>query len=80
MYAIEFHTKIKNGLIEIPQEYWDRLHRVSRDDQVRVILLASENLLDKDEFEEDMISKLLTDPLHVPEFVPMSREDVHERS
>ncbi|MCZ7668652.1 MAG: hypothetical protein M5U34_16395 [Chloroflexi bacterium] len=44
MYAIEFHTKIKNGLIEIPQEYWDRLHRVSRDDQVRVILLASENL------------------------------------
>ncbi|MBE2223676.1 MAG: hypothetical protein IAF02_19200 [Anaerolineae bacterium] len=80
MYAIEFHTKIKNGLIEIPQEYWDRLHQASSDDRVRVILLTVENPSVNDELEEDMISKLLTEPLLVPEFVPMRREDVYERA
>ena len=37
MYAVEFLAKIKNGSIEIPEEYRTRLQK-----QVRVILLSDE--------------------------------------
>lgn len=37
MYAIEFQTTIKNGIIEIPEAYRGRLQ-----EQVRVILLGEE--------------------------------------
>lgn len=37
MYAVEFQTTIKNGMIEIPEVYRGRLHR-----HVRVILLDEE--------------------------------------
>ena len=37
MYAVEFQTRIKNGIIEIPEEFRDRFR-----EYVRVILLAEE--------------------------------------
>lgn len=80
MYAIEFDTKIKNGLIEIPQEYRDRLLIESKDEQVRVILLTSGVSIAKSAQDEDMIAKLLSNPLPVADFVPMNREDIHERA
>ncbi|HEX6386634.1 MAG TPA: hypothetical protein VF177_18345 [Anaerolineae bacterium] len=37
MYAVEFRTRIKDGTIEIPEEYRHRLR-----EQVRVIVLSEE--------------------------------------
>ena len=37
MYAIEFKTKIKNGIIKIPNEYIDKLK-----ENVKVIVLKNE--------------------------------------
>jgi hypothetical protein len=81
MYAIEFRAKIKNGVIEVPKDYWERLRQEAGDEQVRVILLASEHPeTEQGSADVDLIEQLLTTPLHIPGFTPLSREAVHERS
>ena len=81
MYAIEFHTKIKNGVIEVPKDYWERLRREIGDEQVRVILLTSERSgTSGAEMERDFIEQLLTNPLRIPDFTPLNRDETHERS
>ena len=71
MYAAEFVTKIKEGIIEVPE-----VHRERFKDTVRVILLSQEEGHDND----DIIATLLAHPLTVPDFKPLTREDVHARS
>lgn len=81
MYAIEFHTKIKNGVIEVPKDDWERLRREIGDEQVRVILLTSERSgTSGAEMERDFIEQLLTNPLRIPDFTPLNRDETHERS
>jgi hypothetical protein len=81
MYAIEFRTKIKNGIIEVPKDYWERLRQETRDEQVRVILLTSERAETREaDVETDLIEQLLTTPLRISEFTPLSRDEAHERS
>jgi hypothetical protein len=70
MYAIEFHAEIKNGVIEIPKEYRNYFK-----DNVKVILLAEEKLPQP----ADMIEQLVANPLNIPDFKPLSREELHER-
>lgn len=68
MYAIEFTARVRDGTIEVPDEYRGRLT-----DTVRVILM-----LEKSEQESpDIIDGLLKRPLQVPGFVPLSREEVY---
>lgn len=69
MYAIEFQTRIKDGVIEIPEEYRDRFRQI-----VKVILLAEEQPL-----QSDIIDQLLVQPIEVADFKPLSREEIHER-
>ena len=69
MYAIEFKSKIKNGVIEIPREYRNKLKET-----VKVILLAEEK-----EAAFNTIDKLLDSPLKVENFVPLTREEIYER-
>lgn len=64
MYAIEFHTKVKNGSITIPEEYRDQLKG-----NVRVILVAEESA---EKF--DMIEYLLANPLNIEGFKPLTRD------
>jgi hypothetical protein len=75
MYAIEFMTKIKNGSIEIPKEYQQRLREQTGDNTVRVIILAS----DRRPFV-DLIDELLANPIPVDGFVPFTRDELHERN
>ena len=70
MYAIEFRARIKNGLIEVPQEHRDKLR-----DEVKVIILA-----EKTEPNANMIEELLTSPLKLPHFKPLSREEIYGRT
>jgi hypothetical protein len=71
MYAVEFMTRIKEGVIEVPE-----VHRERFKDNVRVILLSEEEIQEND----DMIATLLARPLTVPDFIPLTREDAHARA
>jgi len=73
MYSIEFQTTIKNGLIEIPPQYRQSLGNLS--ESVRVIILVEE----AGKARENFIDRLLSQPLRVPGFRPMTREDLYAR-
>jgi hypothetical protein len=70
MVAAEFVTKIKEGVIEVPEAHRERFK-----DHVKVILLAEEETHENG----DLIARLLADPLDVPGFVPLTREEAHAR-
>lgn len=71
MYAFEFKTKIKNGMIEIPEKIRKKLKN-----NVKVILL-SEYLTDK---QSDVIEELLESPLKLTDFRPYNRDEIYDRS
>lgn len=70
MVTVQFKSKIKNGVIEIPRKYKGKLR-----DNVRVILktetpkVKSKNYLDT----------LLAHPIKVKKFSPMTREQMYAR-
>ncbi|QTA83223.1 Uncharacterized protein dnl_56190 [Desulfonema limicola] len=71
MYAIEFKTKIQNGIIKIPKKY-----RINLKENVKVIVLAEE----KKKKTYDLIENLLNSPLNIPAFKPMSRDEIYDRT
>jgi hypothetical protein len=70
MYAVEFQAKVKNGTIEIPAQYRDRIKQM-----VRVIVLA-----EADERTSNLIDQLLENPLRVKDFKPLTRDEMYARS
>ncbi|MEJ7576865.1 MAG: hypothetical protein WKF74_07660 [Pyrinomonadaceae bacterium] len=70
MYAFEFQAKPKDGRIEIPAEYQDKIAGT-----VRVIVLSAE----KSAATSDMIDRLLEHPIEIESFTPFAREEVYER-
>ena len=70
MFAIEFHTTVKNGIIKIPRQYLRNLTH-----SVRVILLVEET----SKTTANFIDQLLVDPVRVKGFHPLSREESHAR-
>jgi hypothetical protein len=67
MNAVEFQTDIKDGTIEIPVEYRDRVKGT-----VRVIVLSAEQSR-----PADMIDRLLAEPLKADRFRPLSRDEIY---
>ncbi len=67
MYAVEFRAKVKNGSIEIPSEYRDRLK-----DEVKVIVMA-----EAEDRTDNLIDRLLEKPLQVHGFRPLSRDEIY---
>ena len=70
MVTVQFKSKIKNGVIEVPRKYQGKLR-----DSIRVILKAetpkgkSKNYLDT----------LIAHPVKVKNFNPLTREQVYAR-
>lgn len=80
MFAIEFQSKIRNGVIEVPAEYRERLRRESGDDTVRVIVLTGEAAEERDRPDQpDMLYQLLNNPIRLTDFRPLKRDETHER-
>lgn len=77
MVAFEFTARIKDGVIEIPEKYRDRLRLESIDELVRIIVLTKES--DKLISESNLIEQLLANPLQISDFTPLSRDESHER-
>ena len=69
MEAIEFKTKIKNGMIQIPRKYSRKLG-----DSVKVIILT-----DLPSKNRDIIDELMETPVKIDSFTPLTREDIYER-
>jgi hypothetical protein len=67
MNAVEFQAKIKDGAIEIPLEYRNRVKGT-----VRVIVLSPDLVQ-----EPNLIDRLLADPLKVDRFQPFTREEIY---
>jgi len=70
MNAIEFRTKIKNGVIEIPQKHIDQIK-----ENVRVIIISEESA-----GGVDIIEKLINKPIKLKAFKPLSRDEIYERN
>jgi len=68
MDAIEFQARIDNGAIEVPEEYRDRLKG-----PVRVIVVRQEEMSGS-----NMIDELMAEPLAIPDFRPLSRNEIYE--
>jgi hypothetical protein len=71
MYAVEFQTVIKNGMIEIP-----KLYQADMPSRVRVIILADSS----EHKNENIIDRLMKSPRKVGNFSPMKREEIYDRS
>ncbi|MEH2250721.1 hypothetical protein [Nostoc sp.] len=66
--AVEFQTKIKNGLIQIPYEYKQEL---SEGDDIKVIILVKK----KSSKKRDIIDELTENPVKVN--AVFSREEIY---
>ena len=80
MFAIEFQSRIRNGVIEVPAEYRERLRRESEGDVVRVIVLTGET--DEEQgpsARPDVLDELLANPIRVKDFKPLNRDETHDR-
>ncbi len=69
MRAIEFQARIENGTIRIPDEFKTKLTG-----PVRVIVMTEERSAAK-----SMIQTLLAEPLKIPDFTPLTREEIYGR-
>jgi hypothetical protein len=70
MDSVEFRADVHDGNIEIPAEYQDRFT-----DQVTVILVAEKSATTG----RTLIDELLAQPLNVPGFHRLSRDEAHAR-
>ena len=76
MVHIEFQTQINDGLIQLPLEQWEYLRQQTGSRRVWVTVRAQEATPLP---ETDIIAQWLANPLPVPHFVPLTREEAHER-
>jgi len=70
MVTVQFKTKIKNGVIQIPKKYQGKLK-----DNVRVTL----QMENKKVKTKNFLDTLLAHPVKVKNFRPMTREQVYAR-
>ena len=69
MEAFEFKTKIKNGIIQIPQKYTQKIGKT-----VKVIIFS-----DHKPKHYDIVDELLKHSIKVVNFKPLSRDEIYER-
>ena len=70
MVTVQFKSKIKNGVIEVPKKYQGKLR-----DNVRVIL-KTETTKTK---SKNYLDQLIAHPVKVKKFSPMTREQIYVR-
>ena len=75
MYTIEFQTKIENGTIRIPEEHTVRLREQGIGEAVRVILYVPGQ-----EPDVDYVERLMSNPIHLEDFVSLRRSEIYDRT
>lgn len=83
MYAVEFETQITNGHIVVPEELLAELRG-----NVRVIVLLDDSSVTKADLDssqpergedEDFLTYRMRNPYVIPDFKPLTREEIYER-
>jgi len=69
LYAIEFQARVKDGIIQVPMQYQEQLKTT-----VRVIILV-----EPPASRQTFIDQLLAHPLQIPDFQPLSRDEIYVR-
>lgn len=69
MEVIEFKARIKDGIIMIPEKYRNKISRT-----VKVLVLSQ-----SDREHDDIIDKLLMEPIKAKDFVPYMRDEIYDR-
>jgi hypothetical protein len=69
MHAIEFHTTINHGIIEVPKQYLPQLSKYAK-----VIVLMEETSQQK-----GLLAQLLQQPIKRHHFTPLRREEIYEQ-
>lgn len=72
MMTIEFHTQIDNDTIVIPEEFREQMKGTAR---VTVVLEDEEK-----KPSEDFIQFLMLNPLSIPDFKPLTRDEIYDRN
>jgi hypothetical protein len=71
METVQFKTKIKNGVIEVPKKYQGKFK-----DNVRVILVAESSKAKAANY----LDELMAHPLKVKGFRPLTKEEAHAKN
>jgi hypothetical protein len=71
METVQFKTKIKNGIIEVPKKYQGKFK-----DSVRVILITESSKAKAANY----LDELMAHPVRVKKFHPLTREEAHARN
>ena len=71
MSKIKFTAKVNQGNIEIPQEYRQAIQEV---ETIEIIVNSQTVTSDR-----GIIHRLLDNPIEIQNFVPLTRDEVHER-
>ncbi|MDO9129831.1 MAG: hypothetical protein Q7U34_08195 [Anaerolineales bacterium] len=71
METVQFKTRIKNGVIEVPKKYQGKFK-----DNVSVILVAESSKVKAANY----LDELMAHPLKVKGFHPLTREEAHARN
>ena len=69
--SVEFNAKIKQGIIEIPEEYQQEL---TQEDEVTVILIKKTKKIS----QTGIIAELTDNPISVPGLRKLTRDDIYQ--
>ena len=69
--SVEFKAKIKQGIIEIPEEYKQEL---TEENEVTVIVLKQPKRIS----QTGMIAELTQNPISVPGIRKLTRDEIHQ--
>ncbi|NOZ71345.1 MAG: hypothetical protein GXP38_05435 [Chloroflexi bacterium] len=70
MQILKFKASVKNGIIRVPKQFQKQLP-----DRVQIIIFPEAS-----KHKEDFIAQLLKHPLHIPDFQPLRREEIYDRT
>ncbi|NES23728.1 MAG: hypothetical protein F6K41_33615 [Symploca sp. SIO3E6] len=71
MSMLEFTAEVRDGNIEIPEEYREFLQDIQT---VKITLTTTRKTAAR-----GMIAQLIKHPIKVKSFIPLTREEAHER-
>ncbi|EAZ91188.1 hypothetical protein [Crocosphaera chwakensis] len=71
-HSLEFETKVKQGMIDIPEEYQ---HELKEGSKVMVII----NPVNEESKTTRLMDKLAKNPISVKGKRKLTREEIHER-
>lgn len=72
MRAIAFETTIKQGMIQIPSYYQEKLEE---NQTVKIVILTEDDLSN----QINEIDYLLDNPIKVDQISPLSRDEIYEK-